>query len=66
MTYYSRYWESLQKVIRPRFEQVFRMNTQSVRDCDPTKFNKETGPHYVRSDYYLHKCRQRYNNYFLL
>lgn len=48
LSIFSRYWDSLQKVIRPRFEQVFRMNTQSVRDCDPTKFNKETGPHYVR------------------
>lgn len=23
------------------------MNIQSIKDCDPTKFNKEMGPHYV-------------------
>lgn len=42
-----RYWDSLQAVIWPRFEHVFRMNIQSIRECDPTKFSKELGPHYV-------------------
>lgn len=42
-----RYWDSLQAVIWPRFELVFRLNIQSIHDCDPTKFNKELGPHYV-------------------
>lgn len=23
------------------------MNIQSIKDCDPMKFSKETGPHYV-------------------
>lgn len=30
-----------------RFEFVFQLNINSVKDCDPSKFNKETGPHYV-------------------
>ncbi|KAJ6649564.1 Vacuolar protein sorting-associated protein 52 like [Pseudolycoriella hygida] len=47
----DKYWDSLQAAIWPRFEQVFRMNTQSVRECDPTKFSKETGPHYITRRY---------------
>lgn len=43
----DKYWESLQSAIWPRFEFLFRLNIQSIRDCDPTKFSKETGPHYV-------------------
>lgn len=43
----DKYWDSLQSVIWPRFEHVFRMNIQSIHECDPTKFNKELGPHYV-------------------
>lgn len=46
------YWESLQSVIWPRFEQIFRQNIQSIRECDPTKFNKEMGPHYVSSFFF--------------
>lgn len=45
----DRYWEDLQAIIWPRFEQIFRLNIQSIRDCDPTKFSKEMGPHYVRN-----------------
>ena len=30
-----------------RFEYVFQLNIQSIKDCDPMKFTKETGPHYV-------------------
>lgn len=41
------YWDSLQSIILPRFEYVFRLNINSIRDCDPTKFNREMGPHYV-------------------
>lgn len=26
---------------------MFRLNIASIRDCDPTKFNLEMGPHYV-------------------
>lgn len=47
----DKYWSSLQSVIWPRFEQVFRMNIQSIRECDPTKFNKELGPHYITRRY---------------
>lgn len=45
----DKYWDTLQSAIWPRFEFLFRLNIQSIRDCDPTKFSKETGPHYVRS-----------------
>lgn len=48
-----RYWDNLQAVIWPRFEQIFRMNIQSIQECDPTKFPKETGPHYVSYRFYF-------------
>lgn len=41
------YWDSLEKIILTRFEMVFRLNIASIRDCDPTKFSLEMGPHYV-------------------
>lgn len=41
------YWDTLQSIILPRFEFVFRLNINSIRDCDPTKFHREMGPHYV-------------------
>ncbi|XP_055640876.1 vacuolar protein sorting-associated protein 52 homolog [Toxorhynchites rutilus septentrionalis] len=47
----DKYWDNLQTVIWPRFEQVFRMNIQSIQECDPTKFPKETGPHYITRRY---------------
>ncbi|XP_053694472.1 vacuolar protein sorting-associated protein 52 homolog [Sabethes cyaneus] len=47
----DRYWDNLQAVIWPRFEQVFRMNIQSIQECDPTKFSKETGPHHITRRY---------------
>lgn len=47
----DKYWDSLQSCIWPRFEMVFRHNTQSIRECDPTKFNKELGPHYITRRY---------------
>ena len=30
-----------------RFEYIFRLNIQSVKECDPTKLSQEMGPHYV-------------------
>lgn len=47
----DRYWDTLQSIIWPRFEVVFRSNIQSIRECDPTKFSKETGPHYITRRY---------------
>uniref|UniRef100_A0A1A9VCC6 Vacuolar protein sorting-associated protein 52 homolog n=1 Tax=Glossina austeni TaxID=7395 RepID=A0A1A9VCC6_GLOAU len=47
----DKYWDSLQSVFWPRFEHVFRLNIQSIRDCDPTKFSKEMGPHYITRRY---------------
>lgn len=43
----DKYWDTQQATIWPRFEYIFRLNIQSIRDCDPTKFPKELGPHYV-------------------
>lgn len=48
----DKYWDTLQSALWPRFETLFRMNIQSIRDCDPTKFaSKETGPHYITRRY---------------
>lgn len=47
----DKYWDSMQAVIWPRFEHVFRLNIKSIRDCDPTKFSKEMGPHYITRRY---------------
>ncbi|XP_055684626.1 vacuolar protein sorting-associated protein 52 homolog [Lutzomyia longipalpis] len=47
----DKYWDSLQAVIWPRLEVIFRANIQSVRDCDPTKFTREMGPHCITRRY---------------
>ncbi|XP_012226650.2 vacuolar protein sorting-associated protein 52 homolog [Linepithema humile] len=47
----DKYWDSLISIIMPRFKYVFRLNIDSVRNCDPSKFNKETGPHYITRRY---------------
>lgn len=48
----DKYWDTLQSALWPRFEYLFRLNIQSIRDCDPTKFTiKETGPHYITRRY---------------
>ncbi|XP_070491539.1 vacuolar protein sorting-associated protein 52 homolog [Chironomus tepperi] len=48
----DKYWETLQSALWPRFEYLFRLNIQSIRDCDPTKFGvKEIGPHYITRRY---------------
>jgi hypothetical protein len=45
------YWDCLERIILSRFEYVFRLNIASIRDCDPTKFNLEMGPHYITRRY---------------
>jgi len=45
------YWDKLQTVIWPRFEYIFRLNIQSVKECDPTKLSQEMGPHYITRRY---------------
>ncbi|KAI4484584.1 PREDICTED: vacuolar protein sorting-associated protein 52 homolog [Polistes canadensis] len=47
----DKYWDHLTKIIWPRFEFIFQLNIQSIKDCDPSKFNKETGPHYITRRY---------------
>lgn len=47
----DKYWETLTNIIWPRFEMVFHLNIQSIKDCDPLKLNKETGPHYITRRY---------------
>ncbi|XP_063702830.1 vacuolar protein sorting-associated protein 52 homolog [Culicoides brevitarsis] len=47
----DKYWDTQQAAIWPRFEHIFRLNIQSIRDCDPTKFSKELGPHYITRRY---------------
>ncbi|XP_043261142.1 vacuolar protein sorting-associated protein 52 homolog isoform X2 [Colletes gigas] len=47
----DKYWDNMTSVIWPRFECVFQMNIQSIKDCDPLKLNKESGPHYITRRY---------------
>ncbi|KAK0078260.1 hypothetical protein PV325_002767 [Microctonus aethiopoides] len=47
----DKYWDNLSSIIWPRFYHVFNMNIQSIKDCDPMKFSKETGPHYITRRY---------------
>ncbi|XP_067001896.1 vacuolar protein sorting-associated protein 52 homolog isoform X2 [Anabrus simplex] len=47
----DRYWDKLQTIIWPRFEKIFRMNIESVQNCDPLKFTKEMRPHYITRRY---------------
>ncbi|XP_044752013.1 vacuolar protein sorting-associated protein 52 homolog [Coccinella septempunctata] len=45
------YWENLEKCLLARFEYVCHLNIQSIRDCDPSKFQPEMGPHYITRRY---------------
>ncbi|KAK9509965.1 hypothetical protein O3M35_004846 [Rhynocoris fuscipes] len=45
------YWDTLQDILCPRFSYVFRLNIQSIKDCDATKFGKEMKPHYIARRY---------------
>ncbi|XP_034948479.1 vacuolar protein sorting-associated protein 52 homolog [Chelonus insularis] len=47
----DKYWDTCTSIIWPRFQSIFTMNIQSIKDCDPLKFNKETGPHYITRRY---------------
>nr|CAH7754416.1 unnamed protein product [Callosobruchus chinensis] len=48
----DQYWDHLEKeVLLPRFELIVRLNIQSIRDCDVTRFNLELGPHYIARRY---------------
>ncbi|XP_033219438.1 vacuolar protein sorting-associated protein 52 homolog isoform X1 [Belonocnema kinseyi] len=47
----DKYWDNVSSVIWPRFEHIFQLNIQSIKDCDPVKFSKETGPHYITRRY---------------
>lgn len=45
------YWDKMTAVIWPRFEYVFQLNIQSIKDCDPLKLTRENGPHYITRRY---------------
>ncbi|KAF6208659.1 hypothetical protein GE061_017117 [Apolygus lucorum] len=45
------YWDSLQNIFWPRIDYVFRLNIQSIKDCDATKFGNEMRPHYIARRY---------------
>ncbi|XP_012275317.1 vacuolar protein sorting-associated protein 52 homolog [Orussus abietinus] len=47
----DKYWDNLTSAIWPRFEYVFQLNIQSIKECDPMKFNREMGPHYITRRY---------------
>ncbi|XP_003705329.1 vacuolar protein sorting 52 [Megachile rotundata] len=47
----DKYWDNMTSVIWPRFEYVFQLNIQSIKDCDPLKLTRENGPHYITRRY---------------
>ncbi|XP_012256870.2 vacuolar protein sorting-associated protein 52 homolog [Athalia rosae] len=47
----DKYWDNLTSVVWPRFKYVFRLNIQSIKDCDPWKLNRDIGPHYITRRY---------------
>lgn len=47
----DKYWDNMTSVIWPRFEYVFQLNIQSIKQCDPLKLTQETGPHYITRRY---------------
>ncbi|XP_066154115.1 vacuolar protein sorting-associated protein 52 homolog [Euwallacea fornicatus] len=47
----DQHWDELEKLLLSRFEYITRLNINSIRDCDVTKFNLEKGPHYIARRY---------------
>ncbi|XP_017880298.1 vacuolar protein sorting-associated protein 52 homolog [Ceratina calcarata] len=47
----DKYWDNMTSVIWPRFDYVFQLNIQSIKQCDPLKLTQETGPHYITRRY---------------
>jgi len=48
----DKYWETLNGILWPRLTQVFELNIQSVRDCDPTRRKPvDVRPHYITRRY---------------
>ncbi|XP_015793928.1 vacuolar protein sorting-associated protein 52 homolog [Tetranychus urticae] len=46
------YWESMVEILWPRFETIFQMQIQSVKNCDPEKLgNCDSRPHYITRRY---------------
>ncbi|XP_054164992.1 vacuolar protein sorting-associated protein 52 homolog [Oppia nitens] len=46
------YWETIVKIIWPRFDYVFQLHIQSIRQCDTSKLtNFDTRPHYITRRY---------------
>ncbi|RWS07403.1 vacuolar protein sorting-associated protein 52-like protein, partial [Dinothrombium tinctorium] len=46
------YWESLVKHLWPRFEHIFQLHIQSVKNCDLSKFaNSDNRPHFITRRY---------------
>lgn len=46
------YWDSLSKVIWPRFDYLFRSHIHSVRSCDPAKLSScDSRPHFITRRY---------------
>lgn len=46
------YWETLVKIVWPRFESVFQSHINSIRSCDPMKLTScDSRPHYITRRY---------------
>ncbi|KAG9510079.1 Vacuolar protein sorting-associated protein 52-like protein [Fragariocoptes setiger] len=51
------YWDSLVKCLWPRFDKVFRMHIDSVKNCDPQRIGPvDTLPHPVTRRYAEYAC----------
>ncbi len=47
----EKYWNSLLELLWPRLQTVMQLNTQSIKDCDPTKMKTvDQRPHYVSTE----------------
>jgi hypothetical protein len=46
------YWDSLTKIIWPRFDYLFQLQIQSIKSCDTTKLSScDTRPHFITRRY---------------
>ena len=46
----NRYWETVLEMLWPRFEMIVQTNSQSIRQCDPSRLGDiDVRPHYVSS-----------------
>lgn len=48
----NQYWETVEAILSPRFEQIVRLNTQSIKSCDVNALASiDVRPHYITRRY---------------